>query len=103
MDLVIIDFIELIKCDYNVVCKKDFYSCILNKLFLLVKEYNITIIAISLLCKTDNELAIRDFLDENTSNNLDNLFYLFNKDNKVYVEVFNNVSDLPVKVSIELF
>lgn len=103
LDLVVIDYIDLIQCEINTVRKKEFNSYILSKLYELSKKYNITIIAVSLLQETNKEITINDLcLDETTLNNLENIFYLYNnnKDNKV--EIFKNNKSLPIKTNINL-
>ena len=105
LDLVIIDYIDLIQCEINTVRKKEFNSYILSKLYELSKKYNITIIAVTLLQETNKEITINDLcLNETTLNNLENIFYLYNnyKDNKVNIEIFNNNKSLPIKTNINL-
>ena len=105
MDLVVIDYIDLIQCEINTVRKKEFNSYILNKLYELSQEYNISIIAVGLLQRTNKEITINDLcLDETTLNNLENIFYLYNnyKDNNVDIEIFKNNKNLPIKTTINL-
>lgn len=105
LDLVVIDYIDLIQCAINTVRKKEFNSYILSKLYELSKKYNITIIAVTLLQETNKEITINDLcLDETTLNNLENIFYLYNnyKDNNVDIEIFKNNKSLPIKTSINL-
>ena len=105
LDLVVIDYINLIQCEINTVRKKEFNSYILSKLYELSKKYNITIIAVSLLQGTNKEITINDLcLNETTLNNLENIFYLYNnyKDNKVKIEILKNNKSLPIKTNINL-
>lgn len=105
LDLIVIDYIDLIQCEINTIRKKEFNSYILSKLYELSKKYNITIIAVGLLQKTNKEITINDlFLDESTLNNLENIFYLYNenKDNNVDIEIFKNNKSLPLKTNINL-
>lgn len=105
LDLIVIDYIDLIQCEINTVRKKEFNSYILSKLYKLSKDYNITIIAVGLLQRTNKEITINDlFLDESTLNNLENIFYLYNenKDNNVDIEIFKNNKSLPLKTNINL-
>lgn len=105
LDLIVIDYIDLIQCEINTVRKKDFNSYILSKLYELSKKYNITIIAVGLLQRTNKEITINDlFLDESTLNNLENIFYLYNenKDNNVDIEILKNNKSLPLKTNINL-
>ena len=94
LDLVVIDYIDLIQCEINTVRKKEFNSYILNKLYVLAQEYDISIIAIDLLQRTNKEITL---------NNLENIFYLYNnfKDNNVDIEIFKN-NNLPIKTNINL-
>lgn len=79
LDLVIIDYIELISCEINTIRKKDFNSYILSKLYQLVKEYNVTVVLVSLCQRTNKEISINDlFLDKDSLDKLDNIFYLYN-------------------------
>lgn len=105
LDLIVIDYIDLIQCEINTIRKKEFNSYILSKLYELSKKYNITIIAVGLLQRTNKEITINDlFLDESTLNNLENIFYLYNenKDNNVDIEIFKNNKSLPLKTNINL-
>ena len=105
LDLIVIDYIDLIQCEINTVRKKEFNSYILSKLYKLSKDYNITIIAVGLLQRTNKEITINDLcLDETTLNNLENIFYLYNnyKDNNVDLEIFKNNKSLPIKTTINL-
>lgn len=105
LDLVVIDYIDLIQCEINTVRKKEFNSYILNKLYVLAQEYGISIIAVGLLQRTNKEITINDLcLDETTLNNLENIFYLYNnyKDNNVDIEIFKNNKNLPIKTTINL-
>ena len=105
LDLVVIDYIDLIQCEINTVRKKEFNSYILNKLYVLAQEYGISIIAVGLLQRTNKEITINDLcLDETTLNNLENIFYLHNncKDNNVDIEIFKNNNNLPIKTNINL-
>lgn len=105
LDLVVIDYIDLIQCEISTVRKKEFNSYILRKLYKLSKEYNITIIAVGLLQGINKEMTINDLcLDETTLNNLENIFYLYNnyKDNKVNIEIFKNNKSLPIRTTINL-
>lgn len=105
LDLVVIDYIDLIQSGINTIRKKEFNSYILRKLYELSKKYNITIITVSLLQGTNKEITINDLcLDETTLNNLENIFYLYNnyKDNKVNIEIFKNNKSLPIKTNINL-
>lgn len=82
LDLVIIDYIELISCEINTIRKKDFNSYILSKLYQLVKEYNISVVLVSLCQRTNKVISINDlFLDKNSLDKLDNIFYLDNDNN----------------------
>lgn len=82
LDLVIIDYIELISCEINTIRKKDFNSYILSKLYQLVKEYNVTVVLVSLCQRTNKVISINDlFLDKNSLDKLDNIFYLDNDNN----------------------
>lgn len=79
LDLVIIDYIELISCEINTVRKKDFNSYILSKLYQLVKEYNVSVVLVSLCQRTNKEISVNDlFLDKDSLDKLDNIFYLYN-------------------------
>lgn len=79
LDLVIIDYIELISCEINTIRKKDFNSYILSKLYQLVKEYNISVVLVSLCQRTNKEISINDlFLDKDSLDKLNNIFYLYN-------------------------
>ena len=105
LDLIVIDYIDLIQCEINTIRKKEFNSYILSKLYELSKKYNITIIAVGLLQRKNKEITINDlFLDESTLNNLENIFYLYNenKDNNVDIEIFKNNKSLPLKTNINL-
>lgn len=105
LDLIVIDYIDLIQCEINTVRKKEFNSYILSKLYKLSKDYNITIIAVGLLQRANKEITINDlFLDESTLNNLENIFYLYNenKDNNVDIKIFKNNKTLPLKTNINL-
>lgn len=105
LDLVVIDYIDLIQCEINTVRKKEFNSYILNKLYVLAQEYDISIIAVGLLQRTNKEITINDLcLNETTLNNLENIFYLYNncKDNNVDIEIFKNNKNLPIKTTINL-
>ena len=105
MNLVVIDYIDLIQCEINTVRKKEFNSYILNKLYVLAQEYDISIIAVDLLQRTNKEITINDLcLNETTLNNLENIFYLHNncKDNNVDIEIFKNNNNLPIKTNINL-
>lgn len=98
LDLIIIDYIELIQCKINTVRKKEFNCYILNKLHELSQKYNITVIAISLLQKTTfNDLD----LDKTTLNNIENIFYLYNKTpNNIDIKIFKKGKNLPFETSI---
>ena len=99
LDLIIIDYIELIQCEINTVRKKEFNCYILNKLHELSQKYNITVIAISLLQKR----APKDLhLDKTTLNNIENIFYLYNKteNNNVDIKIFKENKNIPFKTSI---
>lgn len=105
LDLIVIDYIDLIQCEINTIRKKEFNSYILSKLYELSKKYNITIIAVGLLQRANKEITINDlFLDESILNNLENIFYLYNenKDNNVDIEIFKNNKSLPLKTNINL-
>ena len=105
LDLIVIDYIDLIQCEINTIRKTEFNSYILSKLYELYKKYNITIIAVGLLQRANKEITINDlFLDESILNNLENIFYLYNenKDNNVDIEIFKNNKSLPLKTNINL-
>lgn len=88
LDLVIIDYMELIQCKINTVRKKDFNSYILNKLHQLALEYSITVIVIGLLHKSNKEIIINDlYLDKTTLDNLENIFYLSCGYNNINVKI----------------
>ena len=72
---------------------------------MLAQEYDISIIAVDLLQRTNKEITINDlYLDETTLNNLENIFYLYNnyKSNNVDIEIFKNNKSLPIKTNINL-
>ena len=105
LDLIVIDYIDLIQCEINTIRKKEFNSYILSKLYELSKKYNITIIAVGLLQRANKEITINDlFLDESILSNLENIFYLYNenKDNNVDIEIFKNNKSLPLETNINL-
>ena len=72
---------------------------------MLAQEYDISIIAVGLLQRTNKEITINDLcLNETTLNNLENIFYLCNnyKGNDVDLEIFKNNKSLPIKTTINL-
>lgn len=103
LDLVIIDYIELISCKINIVRKKDFNSYIINELYNLAQEYNISLLVLSQLPKTEKELTINDlYLDKMSLDNLENVFYLNNDSGNNELKIFRLNETSTFNINIEL-
>lgn len=105
LDLVIIDYMQLISCGINIVRQKNFNSCILSKLGDLARECGVAIVLLSQVPRIDKKITIDDlYLDEEALNNLSNIMYLCRnyEDNGVEIEVLKGKLLRNVRIKLKL-
>lgn len=105
LDLVIIDYMQLIACGINTVRQKNFNSCILSRLGDLARECGVAIVLLSQVPKIDKKITVDDlYLDEDSLNDLSNIICLCRnyEDNGVEIEVLKGKLLRNVRIKLKL-